>query len=328
MTHHPHIHFIVPGGGISPDGGRWVSCRPGFFLPVRVLSRLFRRLFLENLIVAHEAGRLFFFNDLAHLHDGEAFASYLVPLRKIEWVVYAKKPFAGPKKPVAGPNEVLRYLARYTHRVAISNRRLIALDDNGVTFKYKDYRINGPGRYTTMKLSTHEFMRRFLMHVLPSGFHRIRHEACPGPDPGAFSPMVDVRRTWPEPASCCTCRRLRTSRRRATPATTRLCRRCRSPVPAAAAAWSSSRHWSPTMPHVRRRSATPGPAPHDPHQVSRRPVINSNCGAPMPPVLDRPRHCFAEPATIYRPPDQMRPDQPDRGTPKPVARTLQRPSPV
>ncbi len=168
MTDHPHIHFIVPGGGISPDGGRWVSCRPAFFLPVRVLSRLFRRLFLEQLVTAHEAGRLLFFNDLAHLHDHRAFTSYLSPLRKIKWVVYAKRPFAGP-------NAVLNYLARYTHRVAISNRRLIAFDDNGVTFKYKDYRINGAGRYTTMTLPTHEFMRRFLMHVLPPGFHRIRH---------------------------------------------------------------------------------------------------------------------------------------------------------
>ena len=166
MTHHPHGHFIVPGGGISPDGKRWISCRPAFFLPVRVLSRLFRRLFLEKLVAAHEAGRLLFFNDLAHLHDHQAFTSYLSPLRKIEWVVFAKRPFASP-------NAVLAYLSRYTHRVAISNRRLIGLDDNGVTFKWKDYRANG--RQKIMTLPTHEFMRRFLMHVLPSGFHRIRH---------------------------------------------------------------------------------------------------------------------------------------------------------
>ena len=168
MTHHPHIHIIAPGGGISPDGERWVSCRPAFFLPVRVLSCLFSRRFLEQLIAAHLAGRLQFYNDLTHLQDHQTFTSYLSPLRKIKWVVYAKRPFAGP-------NSVLKYLARYTHRVAISNRRLIAIDDNGVTFKYKDYRINGPGRYTTMTLPTHEFIRRFLMHVLPKGQHRIRH---------------------------------------------------------------------------------------------------------------------------------------------------------
>ncbi len=219
----------MPGGGISPDGKRWISCRPAFFLPVRVLSCLFRRLFLEKLVAAHLAGRLQFYNDLTHLQDHQTFTSCLSPLRKIKWVVYAKRPFAGPKP-------VLNYLARYTHRVAISNRRLIAFDDNGVTFKYKDYRINGPGRYTTMTLPTDEFIRRFLMHALPKGFHRIRHEACPGPDPGGFSPMADVPRTWPEPVSCCKWRRLRTSRRIATPARTRPCRRFHSPVPAAAAA--------------------------------------------------------------------------------------------
>ena len=168
MTHHPHVHMIVPGGGISTCGTRWVSCRPGFFLPVRVLSRLFRRLFLEMLIAAHEAGRLTFFGDHAHLAEAEAFASFLAPLRKAEWVVYAKKPFGGPEA-------VLAYLSRYTHRVAISNSRLIAADESGVTFKYKDYRIEGPERYKTMTLATGEFIRRFLMHVLPKGLHRIRH---------------------------------------------------------------------------------------------------------------------------------------------------------
>jgi hypothetical protein len=168
MTHHPHVHMIVPGGGISFDGKRWVSCRPNFFLPVPVLSRLFRGLFLAKLRAAHQAGRLKFFGVHAHLDNIRAFKAYLAPLRKIEWVVYAKKPFGGPQA-------VLAYLSRYTHRVAISNRRLISADQTGVTFKWKDYRIEGPGRYTTMTLPAHEFIRRFLMHVLPKGFHRIRH---------------------------------------------------------------------------------------------------------------------------------------------------------
>jgi len=168
MTHHPHLHMIVPGGGISLDGSRWVSCRPRFFLPVRVLSRLFRRLFLQLLAAAHEAGRLAFFGDHTALADRAAFAAFLAPLRKVEWVVYAKRPFGGPQA-------VLAYLSRYTHRVAISNRRLIAADETGVTFKWKDYRIEGAGRYKTMTLPTHEFIRRFLIHVLPKGLHRIRH---------------------------------------------------------------------------------------------------------------------------------------------------------
>jgi putative transposase/transposase-like zinc-binding protein len=168
MTHHPHVHMIVPGGGISLDGNKWVSCRPGFFLPVRVLSRLFRRLFLEKLLAAHKAGRLTFFGDHAPLADARVFAAYLAPLRKIEWVVYAKRPFGGPEA-------VLAYLSRYTHRVAIANSRLTALDNNSVTFKCKDYRIEGPDRYKVMTLAINEFIRRFLIHVLPRGFHRIRH---------------------------------------------------------------------------------------------------------------------------------------------------------
>jgi ssDNA-binding Zn-finger/Zn-ribbon topoisomerase 1 len=168
LTHHPHVHMIVPGGGIALDGDKWVSCRPGFFLPVRVLSRLFRRLFLEKLVAAHQAGELQFFGNHAALTNTKAFAAYLAPLRNRKWVVYCKRPFGGPE-------EVLRYLARYTHRVAISNRRLIACDDNGVTFKWKDYRLDGPERYKVMTLDTHEFIRRFLMHVLPQGFHRIRY---------------------------------------------------------------------------------------------------------------------------------------------------------
>ena len=167
MTHHPHIHMIVPGGGISLDGARWVRCKPGFLLPVWVLSRLFRRLFLTALADAHAAGRLAFFGKIQHLHRREVFAAYLAPLKRKKWFVYTKPPFAGPQA-------VLAYLARYTHRVAISNSRLVALDERGVTFRYKDYR-SGRARYPTMTLSADEFIRRFLLHVLPKGFHRIRH---------------------------------------------------------------------------------------------------------------------------------------------------------
>ncbi len=168
LTHHPHVHGIVPGGGLSPDGKRWIACRPGFFLPVRVLSQLFRRRFLEAMAKAHAAGQLQFFGEYAALSNAAAFADWLNPLRRIEWVVYAKRPFAGPAA-------VLAYLARYTHRVAIANSRLVALDERGVTFKWKDYRAKGKTKHKIMTLSTGEFMRRFLLHVLPSGFHRIRH---------------------------------------------------------------------------------------------------------------------------------------------------------
>src|SRR5882672_2828821 len=168
MTHHPHVHMIVPGGGISLDGKRWVACRRGFFLPVRVLSRLFRRLFLERLLAAHQANRLKFFGDHAARANAQAFSTYLAPLRRAEWVVYAKRPFGGPQA-------VLAYLSRYTHRVAISNSRLIACDRTGVTFRWKDYRADGHERQKVMTLSTGEFIRRFLSHVLPHGFHRIRH---------------------------------------------------------------------------------------------------------------------------------------------------------
>jgi hypothetical protein len=168
MTHHPHVHMIVPGGGISLDGERWVACRPGFFLPVRVLSRLFRRLFLERLIAAHKAGHLKFFGNHAALADPQALAEYLAPLRRTQWVVYAKRPFGGPQA-------VLAYLSRYTHRVAIANSRLIACDRTGVSFRWKDYRAEGRDRRKVMTLATAEFIRRFLIHVLPHGFHRIRH---------------------------------------------------------------------------------------------------------------------------------------------------------
>lgn len=168
LTHHPHIHMIVPGGGLSPDGTRWVACKPGFFLHVRVLSRLFRRLFTEGLMALHRTGQLRFFGKLTALADARAFAEWLAPLRKTEWVVYAKPPFGGPE-------QVLAYLSRYTHRVAISNHRLVSVDVGTVAFKWKDYRITRGDRMKGMRLNTHEFIRRFLMHVLPDRFHRIRH---------------------------------------------------------------------------------------------------------------------------------------------------------
>ncbi len=168
MTHHPHVHGIVPGGGLSLDGQRWVACRPGFFLPVRVLSRLFRRLFLKALQRAYQAGQLQFFGKHQALEEETAFLDWLKPLRSCEWVVYAKRPLAGPAA-------VLAYLSRYTHRVAIANSRLISQDEQGVTFRWKDYRTKGRTRYKTMTLTTDEFIRRFLLHVLPNGFHRIRH---------------------------------------------------------------------------------------------------------------------------------------------------------
>jgi hypothetical protein len=183
LTHHPHIHMIVPppgrfgfakspagqwDGGLSPDDTRWVACKPGFFLHVRVLSRLFRRLFIEGLLALHRAGELVFFGDLAGLAGAQAFAAWLAPFRKTEWVVYAKPPFGGP-------DQVLAYLNRYTHRLAISNSRLISADADTVAFRWKDYRIKRGDRQKVMRLATDEVIRRFLIHVLPDGFHRIRH---------------------------------------------------------------------------------------------------------------------------------------------------------
>ena len=168
MTHHPHVHMIVPGGGIAHDGSRWINCRRNYLLPEAVLAKLFCRLMLQMLRDAHARGALQFVGRHAALADAKAFAAYLAPLRNTKWYVYAKRPFGGPEA-------VLAYLARYTHRVAISNSRLVAADSTGVTFRYKDYRIKGPGRYKTMTLATGEFIRRFLSHVLPRGFHRIRH---------------------------------------------------------------------------------------------------------------------------------------------------------
>jgi hypothetical protein len=168
LTHHPHVHMIVPGGGLSPDGTRWIKCKPGFFLHVQVLSRLFRRLFIEGLLALHRAGELTFFGDLAGLSGTDAFTGWLAPFCKSEWVVYAKPPFGGPEA-------VLAYLSRYTHRVAISNARLVSADAETVAFSWKDYRIKTGDRQKVMRLATSEFIRRFLIHVLPDGFHRIRH---------------------------------------------------------------------------------------------------------------------------------------------------------
>jgi hypothetical protein len=168
MTHHPHVHMIVPGGGLSSDGSEWITCRKNFFLSVRVLSRLYRRLILEGLAKLLDAGKLHFFGEHSGLIERNNFDDFLKPLRQIDWVVYAKEPFAGPKA-------VLAYLSRYTHRIAISNSRLIRFDERSVTFRVKDYRLKGAGRHTTMTLATAEFIRRFLIHVLPRGQHRIRH---------------------------------------------------------------------------------------------------------------------------------------------------------
>jgi hypothetical protein len=197
MTHHPHVHMIVLGGGISSNGERWVACRSGFFLPVRVLSRLFRRLFLERLLAAHQANRLKFFGGHVALADPQAFAAYLAPLHRAEWVVYAKRPFGGPQA-------VLAYLSRYTHRVAIANSRLIACDRTGVTFRWKDYRAEGRERQKVMTLATAEFIRRFLIHVLPQGSTASVTTAC--------SPAVPAPTTLPKRAACSTC--LRRSPRR------------------------------------------------------------------------------------------------------------------
>ena len=188
MMHHPHVHMIVPGGGLSPDGSKWIAAKPKFLLPVLVLSALFRRRMLEALVAAHKAGKLQFFGEHANLADSTAFIDYLAPLEDKKWHVYAKRPFGGPKA-------VLAYLARYTHRVAISNRRLLRADAHGVTFKFKDYRIDGPGRYKTMTVHPHEFMRRFLIHVLPKGLHQSVTTVC--------SPTASARRTSQRPAHCC-----------------------------------------------------------------------------------------------------------------------------
>jgi hypothetical protein len=168
LLHHPHIHCVIPGGGLSPDYERWIGCKPGFFLPVRVLSRLFRRLFLEALEESFDAGKLQFFGELKALEDPAAFAAYLAPLRDREWVVYAKPPFGGPQ-------QALEYLGRYTHRIALSNERILDVDNGEVTFQWKDYRSKHKQKSRTMTLAAEEFIRRFLIHTLPPGFRRIRH---------------------------------------------------------------------------------------------------------------------------------------------------------
>jgi hypothetical protein len=211
MTHHPHVHMIVPGGGISLDGKRWISSRPAFLLPVRVLGKLFRRLFLTRLIALHDTGRLAFFGSMDQLADRGVFLRHLKPVRSKRWIVYAKPPFAGPEV-------VLAYLSRYTHRVAISNRRLIRFDENGVTFRYKDYRRDSTDRQRVMILATDEFIRRFLLHVLPRGFHRIRHygllagtsrkanldraRALLSVAPQPEDDTAELSDTWP-PCPCC-----------------------------------------------------------------------------------------------------------------------------
>ena len=196
MTHHPHVHMIVPGGGLALDGAKWIACKPGFFLPVFVLSKLFRRLMLEKLAAAHAAGKLTLYGVHAPLADARAFAKWLAPLRKKRWFVYAKEPFAGPKA-------VLAYLSRYTHRVAISNGRLIKADASGVTFRVKNYRVDGDARYTTMTLAPGEFIRRVLLHVLPKGIHRIRHTgflASSGKAESIATARALLAATPPEPA--------------------------------------------------------------------------------------------------------------------------------
>jgi hypothetical protein len=218
MTHHPHVHMIVPGGGLSLDHARWVPARSNFLVHVNVLARLFQGKMLAMLMRAHNAGELKFFNTHAGLADKRTFKRFIAPLRRIDWVVYCKRPFAGPE-------QVLRYLSRYTHRVAISNRRLVAADDDAIAFRWKDYRVNGPDRWKTMRLQPHEFIRRFLIHVLPKGFHRIRHYglfastnraesiamarvllnvAAPAADPQQQHDVApDTPRALPWPCPCC-----------------------------------------------------------------------------------------------------------------------------
>jgi hypothetical protein len=219
LTHHPHVHMIVLGGGLSPDGSRWVACRSNFLVHVNLLARLFSGRMLAMLTDAHAAGRLAFFNAQARLADKTAFKRFIAPLRRIKWVVYCKAPFAGPK-------QVLRYLSRYTHRVAISNRRLVAADDAGVAFRWKDTRIAGPDRWKTMRLHPHEFIRRFLLHVLPRASTA---SAITGSSPTPSEP-----RTSQKPARCSAPTRPPPTRNRSR--TSRRTRRARRPAHARAAA--------------------------------------------------------------------------------------------
>jgi hypothetical protein len=221
LTHHPHVHGIVPGGGLALDADRWVPCKPGFFLSVRVLSRLFRRRFLGELTAAHGRGQLQCFGEFAPLSDAPAFATWLAPLRECEWVVYAKRPFAGPEA-------VLAYLSRYTHRVAISNSRLLTMDDRGVSFRWKDYRAKGRTRQKIMTLAAEEFMRRFLLHVLPSGFHRIRHYGLlANPKRNKNIDLARALLQVPAPAAPLDCASRNTNSSRAP---TFVCRHCGAPM--------------------------------------------------------------------------------------------------
>ena len=250
LTHHPHVHGIVPGGGLAPDGQRWIACRPGFFLPVRVLSRLFRRRFLEELQRLYDQGQLKFFGEHRALADAPAFAAWLAPLRKCEWVVYAKRPFAGPQA-------VLAYLSRYTHRVAISNSRLLAMDEHGVSFRWKDYRAKGKTRHKAMTLSPQEFMRRFLLHVLPGGFHRIRHYG--------LLANGNRRDNLALARNCCTWRRHRPTSRLTN---SRPCRRQPSCARTAATPWWCCKSSCAT---ARSRAASIMTALHHRRSTRRRP---------------------------------------------------------
>jgi len=294
LTHHPHVHIIVPGGGLSPDGARWIPCKPGFFLPVRVLSRLFRRLFLEGLAARHEADRLTFFGVLAPLADRCAFDAALAPLRHREWVVFAKRPFAGPQA-------VLAYLSRYTHRVAISNSRLIALDEAGVTFNWKDYRIKGRDRLKTMTLDAAEFIRRFLLHVLPSGFHRIRHY-------GFFAGTVRARKHGARPPSARRAQGLareRARRGRQRDRSTFVC----APMPV-------FRRPDDHRRDVRRpapRALTVAESDQDRHlMVIVAALPDSQRRFPSPPAASRSRKAISSqrPQTLSRPHAQTRPSHP------------------
>jgi hypothetical protein len=318
LTHHPHVHMIVPGGGLSSacpgqrsGGTRWVGCRPGFFLPVKVLSRLFRRLFLDGLMTLHRAGKLAFFGEQEELAGADAFAAWLTPLRKIEWVVYAKPPFGGPEA-------VLAYLSRYTHRVAISNSRLVSADAETVAFRWKDYRIKNRDRQKIMRLATGEFIRRFLIHVLPDGFHRIRHGACPGPDPGGFSPVPAAGATSRRSADCSAPNR-QWMPTRSTP--TRPCRSpSESPARTAAGRCGSSRSSSAASARrpAHRRERTPhddsaitfveadpdrasGPQAHQPapynHAITGTASTAPRAAAGVPPITPRQG---AEPASSRR----------------------------
>jgi Putative transposase/Transposase zinc-binding domain len=279
MTHHPHVHMIVPGGGISLDGSQWITKRPRFLLPVRVLSKRFRRLMIEKLLAAHAARQLTFHGAHAALVNTQAFAAYLAPLKRTRWSVYAKRPLAGPKA-------VLAYLSRYTHRVAISNRRLIAADAKTVTFNIKDYRINGPARYKTMKLDAHQFIRRFLIHVLPTGFHRIRHY-------GLLASGVKANNLVPtscSPASCSTSLRRRPSPKTSLPSRPRPL----SPARAAARPCASSRCSRQASLRNTGRPRCPTPSGSTPHEFGQRhsPLLFRSVSL----VQDRPRQRSSEPA--------------------------------